>query len=127
MAIHQEILIKAAPAAVYRALTDAAEFSALTGGAPAHIAAEAGGTFGCFGDKITGRHIELVAARRIVQAWRAGNWPEGIYSVVRLELRPEGGGTRIVFDQVGHPDDQEPHLDAGWHRMYWEPLQRHLG
>lgn len=126
MTIHQEITLAASPERVYAALTDAKQFSAWTGGAPAEIAREAGGAFSCFGGMIVGRQVELVPGRRIVQAWRAGNWPEGTYSIARFELSPDGDGTRLSFDQAGHPSAQQPHLEAGWIKMYWEPLNKYL-
>jgi activator of HSP90 ATPase len=124
--IHQEVTIKASPKRVYAALTDEAQFAAMTGGAPAKIAREPGGAFSCFGGKIEGRQIELAPSKRIVQAWRAGNWDAGVYSLVRFELKGEGGGTRLVFDQAGVPDGQAAHLEASWGQMYWEPLKKFL-
>lgn len=127
MTIHQEIKIGASPDRVYRALTDARQFSDFSGGAPAAIDAAPGGPFSCFGDRVTGRNIELVPGKRVVQAWRAGTWPEGLYSIVRFELAAEGAGTRILFDQSGHPEDQAHHLEEGWHKMYWDGLKTCLG
>ena len=121
--IHQEIVLDAPVERVYAALTDADQFSAFTGGAPAEISAEDGGAFSCFGGKIAGRNIELVANQRVVQAWRAGNWDAGAYTLVRFELRPDGAGTKIVFDQSGVPDANKAELEGGWHAMYWEPLK----
>ena len=60
-AIHQEVTFQASPDRVYRALTDGAEFSKMTGGAPTEISAEVGGTFSCFGGMITGHNLELVS------------------------------------------------------------------
>lgn len=124
--IHQEIVLPAPPKRVYEALTEEAQFSAVTGGAPARISAEEGGTFSCFGDRVVGRQVELVPNRRIVQAWRASNWDEGIYSVVRFELREDGDRTKLVFDQSGFPLDEKEHLEGGWKTMYWEPLQKYV-
>jgi activator of HSP90 ATPase len=81
--IHQVVVIKAAPQRVYDALLDARQFSAFTGGAPADIHGQEGGAFSCFGGRITGRNVELKPTRRIVQAWRAGNWPDGTYTKSR--------------------------------------------
>ena len=97
-----------------------------TGGAPAEISRDEGGPFSCFGDRIVGRQVELVPDRRIVQAWRAADWEDGVYSVVRFELREDGKGTRLVFDQSGFPQGEKGHLEAGWPKMYWEPLQEFL-
>lgn len=125
--IHQEVTFTASPNKVYHALLDAQQFSQMSGGAPAEIESRAGGAFSCFGGMITGRHVELRDNQRIVQAWRAGNWPEGVYSIVRFELAPAGSGTRLTFSHEGFPDAMREHLEGGWHKMYWEPLKKHLG
>src|SRR5215469_11203035 len=100
--IRQEIEFKTNPQRVYDALLDAKQFSAFTG-APAEIDRQVGGAFSCFGGIITGRNIELVPNKRIVQAWRVKIWPEGLYSIVAFELQPEGSGTRLVLTHDGFP------------------------
>ena len=124
--IHQEVTFNAPPGQVYRALLDSREFARITGD-PAEIDAEEGGKFVCFGTFITGRIVELVSDKRIVQAWRVFNWPEGIYSIVRFELNADGRKTKLVFDQDGAPEKEVAHLDPGWGTKYWEPLKKHLG
>jgi activator of HSP90 ATPase len=125
--IHQEVVFTATPKQVYEALTDARQFSQFTGGAPAEIGREVGGGISLFGGKIVGRNVELVPGRRVVQAWRAMNWEEGVYSIVRFELKAQGAETRLIFDQDGFPDGEREHLDGGWHKMYWEPMKQLLG
>jgi uncharacterized protein YndB with AHSA1/START domain len=122
MAIHQEVTIAASPAAVYEVLTSSARFAEMTGGRSADIKAEAGGAVSLFGGDIQARNIELVPGKRVVQAWRAGAWPDGVYSIVRFELAADGKATRLVFDQAGHPDEATPMLEGGWHQMYWQPM-----
>jgi activator of HSP90 ATPase len=136
--IHQEVTVKAERARVYAALTDAAQFqkvvllsAAVRSGMvqatkPAEIAREPGGAFSLFGGHISGRTIELVPNERVVQAWRAGDWPTGVYSIARFELLEEGQGTRLVFDHTGFPVGQAEHLAAGWKGNYWEPLEKVL-
>lgn len=124
--IHQEVVIKASPERVYKALTDSQQFGELTGAGPAEISSEAGGSFSCFGGMIQGRNLELVPNQRIVQAWRVGNWDPGVYSVVKFELQPQGSDTRLVFDHTGFPEAEREHLESGWHARYWEPLQKYL-
>ncbi len=125
--IKQEVVFKASPRRVYEALTDSAQFAAFTGGAPADISRDAGGPFSCFGGKIEGRNLELVPDKRLVQAWRAGNWDEGVYSIAKFELREEGSATRLVFEHSGFPEAQRDQLAGGWEAMYWGPLAKHLG
>ncbi len=124
--IHQEVVFKASPERVYKALTDAQQFGEFTGAGPAEISPEAGGPFSSFGGMIQGRNLELVPNQRIVQAWRVGNWDPGVYSVVKFELQPQGSDTRLIFDHTGFPEAEREHLDSGWHARYWEPLQKYL-
>jgi activator of HSP90 ATPase len=121
--IHQEVDLAASPARVYAALLDATQFRALTGGQATEIQADAGGAFSCFGGHIVGRNVELIPDRRIVQAWRVVTWPEGIYSIARFELKPQGAGTRLVFDHTAFPAGLHDHLAAGWEEHYWAPLR----
>ena len=136
-AIHQEPVFKASRKRVYEALTDAKQFDKVIelsgvmqsmhlGSKPAEISREVGGPFTLFGGHITGRHVELVPNERIVQAWRAGNWPPGIYSIARFELVEQGAGTKIVFDHTGFPKGDAEELASGWKAHYWEPLEKLL-
>lgn len=127
MSIHQEVTINAKPSAVYEVLTNSAKFTEMTGGRKAEISAEEGGALSLFGGEIMARNVELVPGKRVVQAWRAGGWPEGVYSLVRFELSDEGSKTKLVFDQIGHPYGSDEMLESGWHQMYWQPLNAFLG
>ena len=126
MAIHQEIDIAAPPTSVYAVLTDSEKFAKMTGGRKAAISPDEGGAVSLFGGDIRARNVELVPGRRVVQAWRSGNWPEGVYSIVRFEMAEEGKSTRLVFDQTGYPPEAEQMLSGGWHKMYWEPMKAML-
>lgn len=140
-AIHQEAVFTASRKRVYEALIDAKQFDKviqLSGvmqsmhlsDKPAEISREVGGAFALFGGYITGRHIELVPNERIVQAWRAGNWAPGVYSIARFELVEHGSGassgTKIVFDHTGFPKGDAESLASGWKAHYWEPLAKLL-
>lgn len=129
--IHHEIIFNANAKRIYGTLLDSKQFSEFTGGLPAEISRDVGGAFSCFGGIISGRNIELVPDRRIVQAWRVRNWPEGHYSIVKFELQAQGPDTRLTMDHVGFPPDLRAHLngehaEGGWHRQYWEPLKKYL-
>jgi activator of HSP90 ATPase len=130
-AIRHEVEFKASPQRVYEVLLDAKQFGAVTG-SPAEIQPEAGGSFSCFGGFVIGRNVELVPQKRIVQAWRIKMWPEGLYSIVLIELEAKGSGTRLTMTHDGYPEGMRAHLngempDGGWYRQYWEPLKKYLG
>jgi activator of HSP90 ATPase len=85
-----------------------------------------GGAFTLFGGYISGRHVELVPDQRIVQAWRAGGWDPGVYSIEKFELVEQRSGSKIVFDHTGFPKGKAEALALGWKAHYWEPLQKLL-
>jgi activator of HSP90 ATPase len=135
--IHQEPFFKATRKRVYEALTDAKQFDKVIqlsaamktmslGNKPTEISREAGGAFALFGGYVTGRHIELLPDERIVQAWRAGSWEPGIYSIAAFELTERDSGTKIIFDHKGFPKGLGEHLAEGWRINYWEPLEKFL-
>src|SRR5471032_98871 len=102
-AIHQERLFKANPKRVYEALIVSEQFDKVTqlSGVmqatamakmrkPTKISRALGGPFSLFGGYIVGRQIELVPNKLIVQAWRAGSWESGVYSVISFALIGQG-------------------------------------
>ena len=123
--IHFELDLKAPPDRVYEALLDSKQFAAFSG-APAEIHREAGGSFSLFGGQITGRNVELAPSQRVVQAWRSGGWPEGVYSIVRFELKAQDGGTHIVFDHTGFPPAAKSSLEKGWEEHYWSTMRNYF-
>ena len=123
--IHQEVTFAASPAKVYEVLVNLTRFSEVTG-APASGASAEGAAFSAFGGHVTGRHVELVRDTRVVQAWRAKTWPEGVYSIVRFELRSDGAGTKLSFEHQGFPEDQADHLAKGWKANYWENIAKRV-
>jgi uncharacterized protein YndB with AHSA1/START domain len=124
--VRQEILLDAPPERVYEAYMDSRKHADFTAHGDANISREAGGPFSCHGGEIVGRTIETVANRRIVQAWRVAGWDEGVYSLVRIDLIPQGAKTRLVLEHGALPEGSEEHIDSGWHERYWEPLRTYL-
>ena len=123
--IHQEIEFNATPQQLYEALLDSKQFTEFSG-RPAEINREVGGAFSLFKAHIVGRNLELVSNERIVQAWRVVTWPEGAYSIVRFDLKPQGSATHLVFDHIGFPEGLHDHLAAGWEENYWSLLKKYF-
>ncbi len=125
--IHQEVDFDAPPERLYEALLDTKQFAAFSGRA-AEIDRQVGGRFSLFDGHIVGRNVELAPESKglIVQAWRTVDWPEGVYSIARFELKPQGSGTHLVFDHVGFPEGLRDHLAKGWEDHYWAALKKFL-
>ncbi len=130
--IHQEVDFKASPKRLYEVLLDTKQFCAFSAGSAAFSAKSAeidpavGGAFSLFDGHIIGRNVELVPNQRIVQAWRVVDWPAGVYSIVKFELKSQGSGTHLVFDHTGFPENWRDHLAAGWQSHYWDLLTKYL-
>jgi len=77
--IKQTALIKGAtPSDLYATLMDGKRHGALSG-QPTKVSKRVGGTFKV-GHDLEGKHLKLTKDKRIVQTWRANNWPKGVYS-----------------------------------------------
>jgi activator of HSP90 ATPase len=123
--IHQEIDFAVSAKKVYEALLDSKQF-ALFSGRTAEIDPAVEGTFSLFEKHIIGRNLELVPNERIVQAWRVVDWPAGVYSIARFEIKSRGNGSRLIFDHTGFPEELQQHLAEGWQKNYWDLLTKYF-
>jgi uncharacterized protein YndB with AHSA1/START domain len=113
-------------AQVYRAWLDPAEHAAFIAGA-AVIAPGVGGAFDIWDGYITGRTLQLDPPKRIVQAWRTTEFPEGSPdSRLEVRLEPDGAGTRLTLVHTEIPDGQGPQYEEGWKEHYFAPMQRYF-
>ncbi len=123
--IRQSVTLKASPHDVYEALMDSRKHSQFTGG-KASISRKVGGKFMAFDGYSEGVNVELVPDNKIVQTWRASDWPEGHYSKVTFLLKEVKGGTRLTFTQTGVPEEQHEDIAQGWRDYYWAPMKEML-
>src|SRR3984885_2363989 len=131
--IHQSAYFKVTPKQVYNTLLSSNAFSACTKksfdmftASSAKIDSVVGGTFSLFDGHITGRILELVPVQRILEAWRVVDWPAGVYSIARFEIKPDGSGTQLIFDHIGFPEGLKEHLATGWQQHYWDALTKYF-
>jgi activator of HSP90 ATPase len=137
-AIRQQVTLDATPQRIYQALTSSTDFDTITrlsdgavllnaaGAIPTSISSTIGGPFALFGGYVTGRHLEMLPGERLVQAWRAGSWKPGAFSIVAFHLTAAGGKTTLDFEHRGFPDGHGVSLARGWHAHYWQPLAKFL-
>jgi hypothetical protein len=68
-----------------------------------------------------------VPGRRIVQAWRHRRFPEGIFSMAAVTLKPTpDGGTELVLVHRGVPKDLIPETEQAWRDEYWQRMKAYL-
>ena len=123
--IKQSVTFKVTPHEVYEALMDSDKHSLFTG-SKAKISREIGGKFTAFDGYSEGTNLELIPDKKIVQTWRASDWPAGHYSRVSFSLKELEGGTRLTFTQTGVPEEQFEDISQGWRDYYWKPMKEML-
>jgi activator of HSP90 ATPase len=123
--IHQTVTFKVSPHEVYEALMDSKKHAAFSG-EKTEISRQVGGAIMAYDEYISGKNIELVPDKKIVQDWRAIDWPEGFFSRVTFELSVVPEGTRLKFTHSGLPEGTEEEFTQGWIDNYWEPMKVYL-
>ena len=125
-AIRQTVFFEASPEEVYDALLDAKKHSAFTG-SPATTNARVGSEFEAWNGYISGKNLELMKNRKIVQEWETTEWPEGYpRSKLVLTLTAKKGGTELKMVHSRVPAEQLEEYTGGWTSAYWEPLRAYL-
>lgn len=123
--IKQTITFKVSPHDVYEALMDSKKHAAFTGG-KASISRKVGGKYSAYDNYITGKNLELVPDKKIIQSWRAVDWAEGVFSTITFKLTPIPEGTRLDFTHEDVPEGTEEEFIQGWIDNYWEPMKVYL-
>lgn len=125
--IVQKIVFKNAIAKdLYDLYTNSKKHSEATG-APARISAKEGSKFSVHNGYITGKNLQLVKDRLIVQSWRARDWnKKESNSTFIITLEQKGKDAVLNAIHANVPDKQAKGLDKGWHEFYWEPWKKYL-
>jgi uncharacterized protein YndB with AHSA1/START domain len=120
-------MVPGLPERVYAAWLDSAAHAAITGGT-AKIDATIGGKFAVLDSHVHGRTIELLLSRRIVQTWRAKEFP-GSSPDSRLEIQFENaeGATRVTIMHSGIPEGQGERYKQVWITRYFQPMKSYFG
>ncbi|HZI51611.1 MAG TPA: SRPBCC domain-containing protein [Terriglobia bacterium] len=121
--IKHKVRFKIPPDTVYDLLADSRKRTEVTG-SEALISNKVGGEFSTEAGQVTGVNVDLARGRRLVQAWRRNDFPEGIYSMAAITLAPTpGGGTELVLTHRGVPKHLLDQIEDYWRRVYWAPMK----
>lgn len=101
----------------------------------AKISRDVGGEFSIFDGSVTGTNVELQEGKLIVQKWRFGNWPDGVYSTVKLTFEePEPGVTIIKLVQTDVPEEDRygnetvvENTERGWRDLIFQRIRAIFG
>ena len=121
--IKQKLKFRLSPERVYHLLVDAKLHAALTG-QKAEIDEQVGGRFSTRAGRVTGINVDLVPGKRVVQAWRTKEFPDGIFSMATFQLvRTKDGGTDLTLIHRGVPKELIPAVERDWRECYWEKIR----
>jgi len=108
-------IIPAPPEELYIALTNPATIQLWTGEA-AIMSIEPGSEFEMWGGSISGKNLEFIPGKLIVQQWYFGEQEEA--SIVTLKLHPHKDGTSVELRHTNIPDEDFESITEGWTESY---------
>jgi activator of HSP90 ATPase len=107
--------INAEPADVYSALTNPYTIE-LWSGYPAVMSEVPGSEFSLWEGDITGRNIEFIKDRKVVQEWYFGDREEK--SIVTISIFPDRDNSSVTVDHTNIPDEDFAGISEGWREYY---------
>ncbi len=107
--------INAEPSDIYAALTNPFTIE-LWSGYPAQMSQEPGTEFSMWEGDITGKIIELVPDKKVVQEWYFGEQSED--SIVTITIAPGKGYSLVTVEHTNIPDEDFNSIAEGWREYY---------
>ena len=77
---------------------------------------EPGSEFSLWEGDITGKNIEFVDDRKVVQQWYFGDQVEE--SIVTITITPYRENSQVTVEQTNIPDDEFKDIAEGWREYY---------
>ena len=124
--IFKSIELPATADKLFEMYLDSTTHSAITG-LDASVSAENGSDFQAFGGLLTGKMLQVVRPRLIVQAWRSVSFHEtDPDSLLILSFTDERSNGRIDLVHLDVPDHDYDGVTRGWDEKYFEPWRVYL-
>jgi uncharacterized protein YndB with AHSA1/START domain len=118
--------LPATPEEVYDAWLDSKAHSAMTG-AYAKMSKRVGAEVSAWDGYITGKNLELVEGKRIVQSWRTSEFDEADEdSIITVTLAPAKTGALLMLHHAKVPDGQTSYEKEGWRDSYFAPMKEYF-
>ena len=125
--IVQSVVLAAAPGELFDTYIDPQRHAAITG-APVQIGPAPGAEFHAFNGALSGRMLEVVPKRLIVQKWRSSHWTvDDLDAILILTFWADPAGGRIDLVHANVADHDYDGVNEGWEKYYWAPWRAYLG
>lgn len=107
--------INAEPSDVYAAITNPFTIE-LWSGYPAIMSTEPESEFSLWEGDITGKNLEFVQDKKVVQEWYFGDQSEK--SIVAITISPDRENSVVTVEHSNIPDDEFNDIAEGWREYY---------
>ena len=108
--------INAEPSDVYSALTNPFTIE-IWSGYPVQMSEEPGSEFSLWEGDITGRNLEFIRDRKVVQEWYFGEQKDK--SIVTITIQPDREDSQVTVEHTNIPDDDFDDIAEGWREYYF--------
>ena len=113
-------IIPAEPEEVYLALTNPFTIELWTGYS-AVMSTNPGSEFELWEGDITGKNLEFVEDKKVVQQWYFGEQEEA--SIVTIKLFENNKGTQVELNHSNIPDEEYENITEGWNEYYFGAIK----
>jgi activator of HSP90 ATPase len=107
--------INAEPSDIYSAITNPYTIELWTG-YPAIMSEVPGSEFSLWDGDITGKNIEFIKDKKVVQEWYFGDQPEK--STVIITIHPDKEDSVVTVEHSNIPDEDFTDIAEGWSEYY---------
>ena len=118
--------IPASPKQIYDAWLSSKEHSKMTGG-KATASVKIGGKFTAWDNYISGKNLELIPDKRILQAWRTTEFSKDdldSHLLIKIEEVKDGSKVTLVHSEI--PQGQSASYKKGWSDFYLKPMKTYF-
>ncbi|HTB30781.1 MAG TPA: SRPBCC domain-containing protein [Bacteroidia bacterium] len=125
--IVQKVVFKnTTPKVLYNLYMDEKKHTMIAG-APCKISAKEGEKYTVHGGYISGKNLQLIKDKLIVQTWRAQTWDKSdVDSTFIIHLEPQGNDVVLQAIHANIPDKHVAGVKKGWTGHYWGPWKQHI-
>jgi activator of HSP90 ATPase len=124
--VNQSVTLPAPAKKLYAMYLSPRAHGAIVGG-KVQIGSRPGTRFRAFGGALSGRMLQTIPGRLIVQAWRSRAFRKGdADSTLILRFTPKGRSGRIDLVHVNVPNHDYRGVSKGWKNYYWKPWRKVL-
>lgn len=125
--ICQSVVFKnTSPQTLYAIYMDSKKHSKATGGM-AKIPSKPGSSYSAWDGYITGKTLQLIKGKMIVQSWRSSDFKSNdLDSTLILWFEKKGNDALLNMVHANVPDHQYAGVKEGWDDFYWKPWRKYM-